>query len=101
MSHAPRIFNKLALLTIAAAVTSGSASAQVRVSFSTDAEMNRTWRVTSATVDEGPLTVGGSISVQNITSAPVGEARFYAEYFDAAERLCFTLAYASEVTAAN
>jgi hypothetical protein len=62
-----------------------------------DDGFRRTWRAVSAELRENiTATTWGVLEVENTSKAAVGEARFYAEYYDARGRLCLTLAFAGE-----
>jgi hypothetical protein len=58
------------------------------------AVLANTWRVGPARIMEDFGGVLGSVQIQNISPKAVEDSRFYAEYFDAAGRLCFTLTFA-------
>lgn len=62
-----------------------------------DDGFRRTWRAVSAELRENiTAATWGVLEVENTSQAAVGEARFYAEYYDARGRLCLTLAFAGE-----
>jgi hypothetical protein len=92
-----RHFDRYAALAFVCVVSAAAALGQKPIRFTTDPATDRTWKVTQATFDEGAVSIEGAVRIQNTSSTPVQEARFYAEYFDASGRLCLTLAYAGEV----
>jgi hypothetical protein len=58
--------------------------------------MNGKWIVRNAELHEGLTSAWGVLEIQNASPVSIEEARFYAEYYDAEGRLCFTLVFVSE-----
>ncbi|HEX5431324.1 MAG TPA: hypothetical protein VFW83_05125 [Bryobacteraceae bacterium] len=63
-----------------------------------DDAVQRTWKVNGMSLVENPSFTHALLKIQNISSAPIQQARFYAEYYDAAGRRCFTLAFSSDTS---
>lgn len=83
-------------LAIVVGLSVASVPGQTRLRVVPDATLASHWKVISSTMDEGPLVANGTVTVQNVSSTAIQEARIYAEYLDAAGRRCFTLAYTSD-----
>ena len=60
-----------------------------------DRSVGPKWKVIRAEVSEGAIGLWGSLKIQNVSGAAVGEVRFYAQYFDRTGRVCFTLVFSS------
>lgn len=71
-------------------------SATHRLRAIADPSMSPTWRVGGIELDENLAFTDGTLVIQNSGELPVSHARFYLEYYDAAGRPCFSLAFATE-----
>src|ERR1700733_8204746 len=72
----------------------GYATLPIRVT--PDGPMQETWRIASASLSENLATTWGVLAVQNISKSPISQARFYAEYYDNAGKLCMTMVFTGE-----
>lgn len=66
------------------------------LNFIQDEGMNRSWKVTRVELREGLVGTWGLLQIQNVSGMPIQQARFYADYYDMAGRLCFTLVFGSD-----
>jgi hypothetical protein len=62
----------------------------------TDSAVGKHWKVVNAQLREGLTASSGVLRIENISTQSIRKARFYAEYYDRDERLCFTLVFAAE-----
>jgi hypothetical protein len=62
-----------------------------RLIVSSEGQLSEFWRVSEAGLREELAGTTGYLKIQNISNAPIDDAAFYAEYYDSAGRLCFTL----------
>lgn len=62
----------------------------------TEGDLAKFWRVGRADLVENFEETRGHVELENLSAKPVPEAALYAEYFDAAGRLCFTMVFSQE-----
>jgi hypothetical protein len=61
-----------------------------------EGDLDKYWTLKSAELRETPTASWGEVGLQNSWYAPIENARFYGEYFDAEGRFCFSLAFSLE-----
>lgn len=61
----------------------------------TDPDLAPTWTIVSASLNENLVNTQGTLRLQNISGATQPETHFWADYLDAQDRICFTLAFSS------
>jgi len=66
-----------------------------------DSDVTSRWKLHNAALRESIIGVWGVLDIENDSTLTMKFARFYAEYFDAAGRLCFTLVFATQANADN
>ena len=60
-----------------------------------DPEIAKSWNIISASFGENLVDTQATIRLQNISGVTQPETHFWADYFDAQNRICFTLVFAS------
>jgi hypothetical protein len=95
-------FKTPAILLLATAVLTGQdvrpvgpQSVTVPVDVMADPSQNL-WRVSRAWLSLNFHSTEGYVRITNVSSIPFNSARFYAEYYDDAGRLCFTLVFVQD-----
>jgi hypothetical protein len=67
--------------------------AKVPLKAAPEPEVAEFWSVRNAGLHEGFVETKGYLEVQNISRSAIGDAVFYAEYYDAVGRICFSLIF--------